>query len=222
MKYFFAVLIGSLAWLDRVFIFQAMISRPIVISIIMGAFLGDIRTAMICGAALELLWLNTPPVGSFLPQDESFCCAAVTPAAIVAAQWVDPAVAAGFALALGLPTASVGRRLDVFIREKNGDLSGLAVSNMADHVRSSVLRALMRAFFLVALLLGTCFALLAGAAWLMLPLLPEKIITAFGYIPLLSIIIGVASILGQGRRLTYELGIFAAGMACVLLWISFA
>ena len=79
---FLGVLSGSLLWMDRVYIFQLMISRPMIMGPIIGFVMGDVKIGILIGASLELLWLNAPPVGSYLPNDESFCTAVAVPVAV--------------------------------------------------------------------------------------------------------------------------------------------
>jgi PTS system mannose-specific IIC component len=83
-------LLGAIAGLDVVSFPQAMISRPIVAATVGGAFAGNAGAGLLVGAAVELIALETLPVGaSRYPE------------------WGSASVVAG-ALAAGAPAGSSG------------------------------------------------------------------------------------------------------------------
>ena len=61
---FALALLGALLGLDVVSFPQAMLSRPIVAATLSGAMLGDAAGGLLAGAALELVALETLPVGA--------------------------------------------------------------------------------------------------------------------------------------------------------------
>jgi PTS system mannose-specific IIC component len=61
---FALALLGALLGLDVVSFPQAMLSRPIVAATLSGALLGDAAGGLLAGAALELVALETLPVGA--------------------------------------------------------------------------------------------------------------------------------------------------------------
>lgn len=75
----FIGIIGGLVNLDSTVFAQVMISRPIVAAPIAGYFLGSLlgcpqeglSIGLVIGAFLELLWLNTLPVGASIPPNVS-------------------------------------------------------------------------------------------------------------------------------------------------------
>jgi mannose/fructose/N-acetylgalactosamine-specific phosphotransferase system component IIC len=90
MTLFPIALLGAIAGLDVVSFPQAMISRPIVAATIGGAFAGNAAAGLLVGAAVELIALETLPVGaSRYPE------------------WGSASVVAG-ALAAGAPPGSAG------------------------------------------------------------------------------------------------------------------
>jgi PTS system mannose-specific IIC component len=90
MTLFLIALLGAIAGLDVVSFPQAMISRPIVAATVGGAFAGNAAAGLLVGAAVELIALETLPVGaSRYPE------------------WGSASVVAG-ALAAGAPPGSPG------------------------------------------------------------------------------------------------------------------
>jgi PTS system mannose-specific IIC component len=92
-------MLGGVLGLDVVSFPQAMISRPLVAATLAGALIGDARSGLLIGAALELIALETLPFGaSRYPEWGS---AAVVGGAIYASY---PATSAG-AMSLGVVSA---------------------------------------------------------------------------------------------------------------------
>ncbi|MDI6642081.1 MAG: PTS sugar transporter subunit IIC [Elusimicrobiota bacterium] len=58
--------ISSILTLDNT-ILQIMISRPIVSGTIIGYLLGDIKTGLLTGSLIELIWIRVIPVGELPP-----------------------------------------------------------------------------------------------------------------------------------------------------------
>lgn len=199
VPFFLCILLGAVLWLDRVYLLQTLISRPIVMAPLLGIVAGNLPLGFLIGAALELIWLNAPPVGTFLPYDESFCAAVAVPVGSVAAASLEPQTAAGLALFLCLPTAFVGRAIDSRIRKANQDLLPKDPSAIASRLSGIMLRAVGRAFLMVLIASAICTIVLASVALLVKDRLPAAAGTALGALPGLSIIIGLAG-LSEGRR----------------------
>lgn len=217
-----SVVTGSLLWLDRVFVFQFMISRPIILSPILGLIMGNVTIGLIVGASLELLWLNAPPVGSYLPNDESFCAAAATPAAVCAAAYMSDVASAGFAITASLPVAVVGRVLDTYIRTLNQDLLDQASAEQTERaVGHAMGKALLRSYLFALATLGVCVGLLCTAATLMGPLLPDVVKASLSYMPLAGIAVGLAGLVMKDVPRPGKTGLFILGMIVVLMisWI---
>ena len=68
MTLFPIALLGAIAGLDVVSFPQAMISRPIVAATVGGAFAGNAGAGLLVGAAVELIALETLPVGASVIQ----------------------------------------------------------------------------------------------------------------------------------------------------------
>jgi len=219
---FFSVVAGALLWLDRVFVFQFLVSRPIVLSPILGLIMGNVSVGLIVGASLELLWLNAPPVGAYLPEDESFCAAAATPAAACAAIYMSDAAAAGLALLISLPFAMIGRVLDARIRTMNQDLIDQPSAEQIERAIGQAMgRALLRSYLYVLAALGISAALLCTAAVLIAGVLPDVVKTSLSYMPLAGIAIGLAGLVTKDIPKPGQVCLFILGMILILMisWI---
>ncbi|HQG32433.1 MAG TPA: PTS sugar transporter subunit IIC [Deltaproteobacteria bacterium] len=211
-----SVAVGALLWLDRVFIFQFMVSRPIVLSPIMGFIMGDVSIGLIVGASLELLWLNAPPVGAYLPNDESFCAVVATPTAVCAAGYMSDTSAAGLALLASLPFALVGRSLDVRIRTLNQDLLPEKIEDPEHTVERAMGKALARSYAFALVTLGISAGLLWVAVSLIGPALPSTFKLSLSFMPSATVIIGLAGLLTKGRPKPSHAGLFVLGMTIVV------
>lgn len=217
-----SILAGALLWLDRVFIFQSMVSRPIILSPILGLILGNVTIGFLIGASLELLWLNAPPVVAYLPNDESFCAAAATPTAVLASAHMSDAAAAGFALAASLPFAVVGRTLDTHIRMLNQDLiHRIPEGRMEPALRNAIGKALLRSYLYALAALGISVGLLCTAVILVGEILPDAVKTALSYMPLAGVVIGLAGLMTKEVPRPVQAGLFILGIVIILMisWI---
>lgn len=113
-------LLGAILGLDVVSFPQAMLSRPLVAATLAGALVGNVEGGLLAGATLELLALETLPVGaSRYPEWGS---AAVVGGALFALQ---PELRAGsllLAVIAAIATAWVGGISMVWLRRLNGQL----------------------------------------------------------------------------------------------------
>ena len=112
------VLLGALLGLDVVSFPQAQISRPLVAATVAGALLGDAMSGLLVGATLELIALETLPVGaSRYPEWGS---AAVVGGALFARFTEHGPGAMALAVLAALATAWVGGWTMVSLRKLNG------------------------------------------------------------------------------------------------------
>jgi PTS system mannose-specific IIC component len=110
-------LLGGVLGLDVVSFPQAMISRPLVAATFAGALIGDARSGLMIGAALELIALETLPFGaSRYPEWGS---AAVVGGAIFAANPTHSAGAMTLGVLAALATTWVGGWTMVKLRQWN-------------------------------------------------------------------------------------------------------
>ena len=73
---------GGIICLDRIFL-QVMVSRPVVAGPIIGLILNDPFTGLLCGALVELLWIDRLPIGTYVPPNDSITTVIITAAAII-------------------------------------------------------------------------------------------------------------------------------------------
>jgi mannose/fructose/N-acetylgalactosamine-specific phosphotransferase system component IIC len=215
-----ACLLGALLWMDRVYMFQVMVSRPVVMGSILGFAMGHFETGLLAGACLELLWLNAPPVGSYLPCDESFCAAVTVPAAITACRWFPAEAAVGLALLCGLPCSMVGRKVDTWIRRMNEGLIDLDSTVGARGVSRAISRALVRSFILAAVFMGVCVSGVIAVMLAVSKVSPEPLARAFTMMPFVCLA-GCISELAALKKPDIHAGMFALGLALAVFmtWI---
>jgi len=218
---FLGVLTGALLWLDRVYLFQLMLSRPIIMGPLSAFIMGDVKIGILIGASMELLWLYAPPVGSYLPNDESFCTAAAIPVAFIAGSSIDHTAAAGLSIILCLPVSLAGRSLDMHIRTLNEGLLSMSGEILEKDVKSAVIKASGRAFVLALLVLSACVIVIGILASLIIPFLGDVVLNSLSCMPFFCVVIGLAAIVSREMPRKIHTGMFVLGMAIILLltWI---
>jgi mannose/fructose/N-acetylgalactosamine-specific phosphotransferase system component IIC len=126
-----AAVIGGLSAIERKGALQLMLSRPLVLAPVLGWAVGDAQGGLVLGIPLELLFLGGVNLGGSLPDNESLLAGAMTamvvPAGIAAGTGVDAPLAA-IGLALLLPVALFGRRLERASERRNALLMEDAVA----------------------------------------------------------------------------------------------
>lgn len=78
------------------------IGRPLVSGLIIGAILGDVKTGIIMGAAIQMLYIGLVTPGGTMPADVNFAAWIGIPLAMVAGAGKE------YALALAVPLSSLG------------------------------------------------------------------------------------------------------------------
>src|SRR5712664_3558303 len=145
-----AALIGGLSAIERKGAFQLMLSRPIVLAPLLGWAVGDAQGGLVLGIPLELLFLGGVNLGGSLPDNESLLAGALTamvvPAGLATRTGVDGPLAA-LGLALLLPLALFGRRLDRASEERNTQLM-LEALERAERGDPSAVRVNLRGLLL--------------------------------------------------------------------------
>jgi len=119
-----ASFIGGLVGLDVSAWGQIMVSRPIVSAPLIGFLLGDLKTGLIVGVLLELMWMNVISVGAAIPPDATIV--AVACASVIALTEKSIASDNNFqgsyrmvVLALTMPLGEIFRSVDVKQRKLN-------------------------------------------------------------------------------------------------------
>jgi PTS system mannose-specific IIC component len=129
-----ASVLGGLFWLDRFQIFQLMLSRPIVAAPVIGWALGDPISGFASGLLYEVLWLERPPIGGYIPPDSALASVATAAVSTFArAESSAPLTAVVFLTFLCMfPVSFVGPRLDYFVRTGLGRLARSAEQAFLD------------------------------------------------------------------------------------------
>lgn len=216
-------LAGGALCLDRIFM-QVMISRPVVAGPLTGWILNDPYTGLLYGALIELLWIDRPPIGKYVPPNETMTAVIVTAAAVGAGEYLGQPSRelTVFALLAFLPLGYAGRHLDTWIIRSNdgrakkavgladkGDIRGIERQHWQALLKSFVLSAI---FIFVAVTIGTW--LLIAVFPLAPPFVHRGLTLSYFFIPLLGIAVALTTIKRQGA-----IGLFcAAFVAMLMIW----
>ena len=212
-------LIGGLASLDRTAFGQFLVSRPLVSASLLGAALGYPYQGAFIGISLELLFLSSLPVGSFIPYHPLYpsvvavgIFAAVNPGSD---NWELVPVAILFAL----PAVWADRFVEGLWRRSNDGLlfRAEAFFRLGRIHRACALHTLsiLRAFVLNAAAILFCVWLLSWLCELYLRLTPWPIgiLSLIGLVPFIVGLSGLSATKIRGRG---WLG-FAGGIVTGLL-----
>lgn len=217
-------IVGGLLHLDRTAALQLLISRPLVSATVTGLVLGDVRTGLMIGMVLELLWLGTQPFGTALPPDDTVVAVAAPAGAILAGRLlgVTDASLLGLSVLVSLPLSEAGRLLDSAARKingvfadrarkaaKKGDIRGVGRQNIAG-------LASFFLFFTVLSGIGVLFVL--AVTWLVYPVLPRTVLVAVTWIFWSLPFFGCGAVLGRQKGfLTFGVSYLLAFMLMVSL-----
>jgi PTS system mannose-specific IIC component len=214
-------LVGGALCLDRIFM-QVMISRPVVAGPLTGWILNDPYTGLLCGALIELLWIDRLPIGKYVPPNETMTAVIVTAAAVGAGEYLGQPSRelTVFALLAFMPLGYAGQRLDTWIIRSNDGLAKKTVS-MADKadirgIERQHWQALMKSFILSALFI---FIAVTIGTWLLIAVFPlaspfvyRGLTLSYFFIPLLGIAVALTTIKRQGA-----IGLFCATFVTMLM-----
>ncbi|UCF31650.1 MAG: PTS sugar transporter subunit IIC [bacterium] len=214
--------LGGLLSLDRTAFGQFLLSRPLVSASLTGAILGCPYQGAFVGVSLELLFLSSLPVGSFIPHHPLYP-SLVAVAAFVALdpsrngwEMVPPAIL------FALPSVWADRLVeDIWRRSNDGLLQRAEALIRLEKIRLARalhLTAILRAFVLNTAAILLCAATLSGLAVLVLRSIPSLAgaLALVGMAPLLVGLAGLSAAKVKGRG---WLG-FAGGLAVGLLFWS--
>jgi PTS system mannose-specific IIC component len=218
-------LLGGVLGLDVVSFPQAMISRPIVAATLGGAFAGDAAGGLLIGAVLELIALDTLPLGaSRYPEWGS---ASVVGGALFASQPAYPPGAMGVAVLGTLAAAWIGGWTMVKLRGLNARWARQRRDALAAGSREAViglqLLGLTADLARAALFTAVAYAILAPTV--------SAAIGVWGLDARFSraVVVGAAVTVAAGAawkifhstlgvRWTFLFGLGAGTVAAVLLW----
>ncbi|WKF85902.1 PTS mannose/fructose/sorbose/N-acetylgalactosamine transporter subunit IIC [Lacticaseibacillus pantheris] len=158
-----ALIIGCIAGigiLDERVLGATLFSRPIVLSVLVGFVLGDIRQGVIIGAQLELVWMGIAGIGASTPPDY------VTGGVIGTALAIMSGKGIGIALAIAVPVAVLAQSLGVLVRVINLYFSHKAdaYAKTANFKGVTLMLWIATGLFFLSTFIPTFLAMLLGAA----------------------------------------------------------
>ena len=89
-------------------------------SVGVGIVLGDMTTAIMIGATMELMWLGVNNIGAYVPPD--VISGTIVGAALGIMGSTDTASAIALAVAIGIPTATLVQQLNILVMTTNVSL----------------------------------------------------------------------------------------------------
>jgi len=117
-----AALIGLLYWIAMgraQYFFSFAFRKPIVLGVFIGLVFGDVKTGLIYGATIQLMYMGGIEAGGNIPSDLGLAACIAIPAAIV--NHLDPAAAVAIAVpfgVLGVLINNVRRTINSFYNTK--------------------------------------------------------------------------------------------------------
>lgn len=91
--------------------------KPLLASVGVGIILGDMTTAIMIGATMELMWLGVNNIGAYVPPDVISGTIVGASLGILSGGSTESAIA--LAVAVGIPTATLVQQLNMFVMTTN-------------------------------------------------------------------------------------------------------
>jgi PTS system mannose-specific IIC component/fructoselysine and glucoselysine-specific PTS system IIC component len=113
-------IIGGVVYMESRLGGQHMLDRPIVIGLLVGLFLGDVKTGLIVGGSLELIWMGLMGIGTTTPPD------VVVGATIAAGLAIKNDLPLETTLALAIPIAALAQMIFIAIVTLNSTFCHMA------------------------------------------------------------------------------------------------
>ncbi len=225
LETFLLSLLGGVLSLDRTAAFQFMVSRPIVVSTVIGLLFRDLTTGLLIGVMTELLWMGELPIGASLPPDETAFAIVVSSVTFIGERFVG-GISRGYVVSvilLSLPVAWFFRKIDERIRVFNSRISRDAIHRLSEGRDDAVDRAVLKGLlsFFVPSLLFLWFFMVLGVYLIIriYPLLSNEMVNMLGEFFYIFPIIGIASVLSSFKRLKSPLLLFSIfyGLMVIIL-----
>lgn len=218
--------LALLCGLDRIAVFQILISRPIVAAPLTGIFLGEPLIGLQIGVMVELLWLARLPVGAAVPPDDTQVAIAATVLSVALGRQLESISIEMMLVCLlvALPVGKVGQYFEHRARNYNGQLPALTERALEQgqwrqaqviHLRGML--SFGASSLLTYLIIIAVGLLLIPPTW---PVLTTVFSPSAGFLQLALPLVGVAVILGTvnvSRSITLFCAAF--GMAFLLMWL---
>ncbi len=215
-----------LCGLDRIAVFQVMLSRPLVAAPLAGWLLGSPGLGLQVGVMMELLWLARLPVGAAIPPDDTQVAVA---ASVLAALFSSAHPGAGpelvvLCVLVTLPLGKIGQYCDHYARQFNNRLPKVAESCLSrGELRRAEVQHLRGLLSFTVAIAGTYLFIVCGGLLIfpmLWPLVHQYLAYSTNWVMLALPLIGISVILGTinvSRAMTLFCASF--GMAFLLLWL---
>ncbi len=193
-------LVASIISLDVTACWQVMISRPIIIGPLIGWMCGDFMQGMIMGSILELIWINTLPLGASIPLDAAATTVVATASSIFLEQWWHGGESTCMVLGIcyALPLGTIIKKLDIFVRRFSNQLvyyaDKYAKQDNLFMIQAMVVMAIMLIivkyflFYFISIYLGLYIFRAV------VPRLPDYVLAGLGQAKILLIALGLAMV----------------------------
>ena len=165
---------GGLVALERKAFLQAMFSRPLVASTVMGGLLNDVPSGLFIGMVLELFHLGAANLGASLPDNDtlSATCTSAAAATMATATGAGSTPALwSLSLLLFIGMGRVGRKLDRKLERYSGRLAKKALASAESGDLTLAVRQNLWGMWPHFLLFGVVTALCGLGGFLLGPLL---------------------------------------------------
>ncbi|MBI5555883.1 MAG: PTS sugar transporter subunit IIC [Elusimicrobia bacterium] len=193
-------LVASIISLDVTACWQIMISRPIIIGPLIGWMCGDFAHGMIIGSILELIWINTLPLGASIPLDAAATTVVATATSIFLKRWWSGSESTAMVLGIcyAMPLGTLLKKMDIFVRRFSNRLVYYADKYAKEDnlfmIQTMVVLAILLIvlkyflFYFISIYLGLyIFHLVA-------PELPDALLAGLGQARILLIALGLAMV----------------------------
>lgn len=171
--------------------------KPLLASVGVGIIMGDLTTAIIIGATLELMWLGVNNIGAYVPPDVITGTVVGAALGIMAGGGTENSVAV--AIAVGVPAAMLVQQLNMFIMTTNISLVHAAdkAAESGDFKKLSKYHYVGGFMFFLSRAIPTFIACYAGSAVIenILAAIPKAILDGFGVAGVAIPAVGLAMLL---------------------------
>ena len=155
--------------------------KPLLASVGVGLILGDMQTAIIIGATMELMWLGVNNIGAYVPPD--VISGTIVGASLGILSGGDTGSAITTAIAVGIPTALLVQQINMLVMTLNISLVHAAdkAAEDANLHKISVLHYTGGLMFFLSRAVPVFIAVFAGAAVIdnILAAIPANVLAGF-------------------------------------------
>ena len=146
--------------------------KPLLASVGVGLILGDMQTAIIIGATMELMWLGVNNIGAYVPPD--VISGTIVGASLGILSGRDTGTAISTAIAVGVPTALLVQQINLLVMTTN-----ISLVHAADRI--TMLHWTGGLMFFLSRAIPVFIACFAGSAVIdtILAAIPAQVLTGF-------------------------------------------